>query len=393
MSIERYDIVVTGAGLVGASAALSLARKGFRVVVIESSTIEFAETDSKGPFDLRVLAISPQSQKTLEQLDVWQSLDPNRLCFYEQMHIWHEHGNANLAFDCVGLARDKLGVIVENRLLQQALHRACHLHGVEWSMPDQIAEIKQNDDQGLHLQLKSGRSIKADLLIAADGRNSPTRTMAGIESHHGEYGQMAIVANVSTEIGHQHTAWQRFLATGPLAFLPLGNGQSSIVWSCDNALARQHMEADNNAFCQALAEAFEYKLGNVLESSQRLTFPLGWHSCEHWLENRVVLIGDAAHSVHPLAGQGVNLGFGDVELLSSLMTGVSSAWNRKLLRRYERQRKSETWIATKSFSGLKWLFAQEQKSLIGVRDLGMQFIEKNAWCKRSLMQAAINNFS
>jgi len=201
------------------------------------------------------------------------------------------------------------------------------------------------------------------------------------------------VANVKTELPHQHTAWQRFLSSGPLAMLPLANGESSIVWSCDTELARQLLAMDDINFCDALGLAFEHKLGQVGSIGKRLSFPLGWHSCDQWLLGRVLLIGDAAHGVHPLAGQGVNLGFSDVELLTQLVGGLERPWQRAKLRQFERQRKSQTVTATHLFSSLKWIYGSDNDALSRLRDFGMQRIQKNAWCRRLLMLQAIRNMA
>lgn len=393
MSSTDFDIVIAGAGMVGVSAAFALAGNGFRVALVEA--MPAPDFDTSGvDYDLRVSAISPSSRAILEDLGVWQQLDQERVCYYEQMFIWHQHGEASVGFDAVELARDNLGAIVENRLLQQTLYRACEKQaGIEWFMPDSVEELLVNHAAGVELRLSSGSYLKAGLLIAADGRNSQTRGLAGMEAHSGRYRQTAIVANVDTELPHRHTAWQRFLATGPLAFLPLANGQSSIVWSCDDEFAQQITATDDADFCAALGEAFEYKLGTVTGCSARTSFALGWHSCERWLEGRVLLIGDAAHGVHPLAGQGVNLGFSDVDLLANLLTDKSALVLQKQLRRYERQRKSETWLATMSFSGLKWIYGLEQKPLTGLRNLGMRLIDETPWFKRAMMQKAARNLT
>ncbi len=394
MSSSAFDIVVAGAGMVGSSAAIALARKGFRVAIVEATQLRESEKMSDDNYDLRVSAISPRSRNILDQFGIWQQLDNKRICYYEQMHIWHQHGNASVAFDAVDLARDNLGAIVENRLLLHALHRACeHEVEIEWFMPDSIETLLENHAHGVELRLSSGRCLSAGLLLAADGRNSPTRSLAGIEVRAGEYQQTAIVANVDTEFSHRFTAWQRFLSTGPLAFLPLANGQSSIVWSCDDDFAAQLIDATDDEFCNALTEAFEFKLGKVISSSARMSFALGWHHCDRWLQGRVLLIGDAAHSVHPLAGQGVNLGFSDVETLARLIGERSEAILHKRLRRYERQRKSETWVAGTSFSALKWIYGMDQKWIGGARDFGMRVVDEIPWFKRAIMEKAIQNIT
>jgi len=390
----HFDIAIAGAGMVGSCAAYALACQGYRVALIELAAPSQFETDQNQPFDLRVSAISPRSQKILEGLGIWQQLDSARLCRYEKMFVWHQHGSASVALDAVELVRDDLGVIVENRMIQQSLHQACSGRAeIEWFQPDKIETLIDNHDNGVQLRLSSGSLIRASLLIAADGRSSPTRELAEMGSNSGRYQQTAFVANVSTELPHRETAWQRFLKTGPLALLPLSNGQSSIVWSCDNEFAEQLAALDEARFCDALGEAFEFKLGRVNQCSSRLSFPLGWHRCEHWLKNRVLLIGDAAHSVHPLAGQGVNLGFSDVSLLVDLVGDANSPIVHKQLRRFERQRKSQTWVAGNSFSGLKWLFGVEHKTVTAMRDLGMQAVGQNPLLRRTLMRKAIENLT
>jgi 2-octaprenylphenol hydroxylase len=394
VSSANFDVIVAGAGMVGACTALALAGKGFRVAVIEAAAPRDNINSPDQAYDLRVSAISPRSRGILHRLGVWQQLVDERVCYYEQMHIWHQHGQASVAFDAVDLARSNLGAIVENRLLQQTLYQVCERESrIEWFMPDHIETLLENHARGVELRLSSGRCLTAGLLLAADGRNSPTRALAGIDVQHGQYRQTAIVANVETEYPHRYTAWQRFLSTGPLAFLPLANGQSSIVWSCDNEFAVQLDSATDDEFCNALGEAFEFRLGRIGSCSARMSFPLGWHHCQHWLKDRVLLIGDAAHSVHPLAGQGVNLGFSDVEVLAQLVGDRSDYIQQKQLRRYERQRKSETWVAGNSFGALKWIYGLDQKWVTRLRDLGMRIVDETPWFKRSLLKKAIQNIT
>ncbi len=390
---RSFDVMVVGAGMVGASAALSMARKGMMVAVIERQKINSQARPKNDQIDLRVSAISPASQQLLAELGVWSELQNQRLCDYYNMCVWHENGSAQMDFSCEQVGASHLGSIVENRLIQDVLIKQLSLlHNVELFSDQAIEDIQQSDDH-VHLVTTKNLSLEGDLLIAADGRASEVRKKLFMPVIKGGYHQTAIVANVTTELSHQYTAWQRFLSTGPLAFLPLSNGQSSIVWSADSERADELLQLTDNAFMQQVSEAFEFRLGAVTATSARAGFPLSWHITNDLLKGRVVLMGDAAHGVHPLAGQGVNLGFADVSLLTQLMSQSSDLNDQKILHRYQRQRKAETVMAVHLFSALKQIYGADNPLLCRVRDLGMSLVEKNGLIKRLVLNRAMNNMA
>ena len=388
---QSFDALVLGAGMVGAATALMLARTGYQVALVERESVDALQTPDLDRIDLRVSAISPDSQHLLAELGVWDEIR-RHACDYHQMEVWHEHGAARMHFGAEQIAASHLGSIVENRLIQAAmLKHLSYLPNVQIFQQQTIEELQQDDD-AISITTSAQQALSARLLIAADGRASSVRQRLHLTVTAGDYRQTAIVANVTTEQPHRQTAYQRFLATGPLAFLPLANGQSSIVWSADSERAEELLQLDEEAFVAELSAAFEYRLGNVTASSQRAGFPLNWHNADQWLSGRVLLIGDAAHGVHPLAGQGVNLGFGDVALLRELFPAASRALdNHRLLRRFERQRKAQTRAATHLFSALKIIYGQASPQLATLRDIGMSAVEKNILIKRNVLQSAIRN--
>ncbi|MDJ0880722.1 MAG: FAD-dependent oxidoreductase [Gammaproteobacteria bacterium] len=388
-----YDVIVVGGGMVGSSAALALAQQGFSVAVIERQKLAGEPMELTEAYDLRVSAISPSSQALLSELGVWQEITRMRSCDYHKMFIWHENGNSVVRFASEQLGLAHLGTIVENRLIQWSLQQVLQgLSNVHFFTEQQVVHIENGSDE-VQVKTSTGRFVHAQLLIAADGRESSVRNLLKLPVISGSYQQSAIVANVSTEKSHDNTAWQRFLVTGPLAFLPLSNGQSSIVWSVDDDQVDKLMDLSDTAFTEALSAAFEFRLGAVTQTSARAAFPLNWHNAQQWLQQRVLLIGDAAHGVHPLAGQGVNLGFADVALLKTLFYGQSAIYQPRLLRRFERQRKAEAASATHLFSLLKLLYGQQGGLICRVRDLGMSIVDANMMLKRLIMNSAVKNMA
>lgn len=388
---ESYDIVIIGAGMVGASAALALAQQGHKIAIIEYGQEQVFDVSQN--YDLRVSAISPSSEKLLARLGIWPLVQSHRACAYHKMTVWDENSTGILNFDAAAQANSHLGHIIENNLLTYALHQQLKHHELIDAYWQNSVKSIENSHDGVSITLNSNNTIHAKLLIAADGKLSTTRTLLDIQTVANSYDQRAIVANVSTELSHQNTAWQRFLNTGPLAFLPLDNQQSSIVWSCTNERAESVMALDDTSFCQQLSDAFEAKLGAVTSTSQRASFPLSWQYAEHTVKNRCVLIGDAAHSIHPLAGQGVNLGFSDVQLLSHLLSKTALQNPHKLLRKYERQRKHDSAVTLHGMTAINALFGSKNALITQCRGFGMNIINQQMGLKRAITQSAADNIS
>jgi ubiquinone biosynthesis UbiH/UbiF/VisC/COQ6 family hydroxylase len=390
---QRYDVLIVGAGMVGATAALAFARKGYQVALMERELLDDFDITGSDDIDLRVSAISPASQQLLSELGVWPEVQRLRSCDYHEMHVWHEHGDAQMHFSAQQIAASHLGTIVENRSLVAVLiQHLRYLKNVDLFHSCMVSQIEQSDDR-VAVVTSEGKTIQAGLLLAADGRQSGVRSILEVSVVSGDYHQSAIVANVKTGLPHQNTAWQRFLATGPLAFLPLWNGQCSIVWSADTQYAESLMALPDDKFNRSLEAAFESRLGSIEGCSQRAIFPLNWHQANQWLSGRVLLIGDAAHGVHPLAGQGVNLGFSDVAVLIALFSNGEDLYQPKRLRRFERQRKAETVLATHLFTTLKHIYAQQNDCVCQVRDMGMKIVDGMPLIRFKVIQNAINSMS
>lgn len=390
----KFDIIIVGAGMVGSSAAIALAQKGFQVALIERSGIP--TFDVSEPHDLRVSAISSESQRLLSHIGVWPLIESQRLCPYQHMHVWDENSDGELDFNCADQAETQLGYIIENKLTQFALYQQLNNNPNIRSYWDiSIEQLKQTPEQ-VSITLTDETQLTGTLLIAADGRQSKVRNLLGIRSVSRSYQQKAIVANVITENPHQFTAWQRFLSTGPLAFLPLtdtqtNNNESSIVWSCETQQADSLLNLNDADFCSALSEAFDFKLGKVSHTSKRAAFPLSWQYSENFVAERCIFIGDAAHGIHPLAGLGVNLGFSDVQLLTQLLQQKHLKSPKKMLRRYERERKHDSLSTLFSMSAINTTFLSQAPMLTHLRGYGMNWINQQNSIKRYMIALASNN--
>lgn len=389
-------MIVVGAGVIGlAAASLLVARKlaaGGRVALVAD---RFADAAPPGAdWDLRVFAMSRASERLLKLCGIWDRLPANRLFAYERMRVWDAAGTptgtGSLTFDCAQIGEPNLGYIVDGRALQEQCLQAARALGVVLIEGEVAGAVPGDED--VTLCLSDGRELRSTLLAAADGTESKIRASVGIDTAGHAYQQDALVAHVRTSRPHLNTAWQRFLSTGPVAFLPLDDGRSSIVWSVTRPRADQLRAMKPDEFGSALTEASGEVLGQCSLTTSLAAFPLKLQYAIDYARPRVVLLGDAAHVVHPLAGQGLNLGLLDCAALAQVLEEAGGAQNYgdyKYLRRYERRRRSENLLAAAALDGLERLFAGSDPLSAGLRTAGMSAVAKVPFLKRSFAQRAL----
>ena len=375
---ERYfDVAVVGGGMVGATAAALLARAGFSVAVVEGREPE--PFDPARPVGLRVSAFSPGAASVLGEAGAWRQVENSRHCHYRRMVVEDRDETALIRFQAPEFGLDTLGTIVENDLVQWSLWQSLGvMAGVERFCPDPIERLDYVGGEPV-LGLGSGTRIRSKLLAAADGAGSRVRELLGIGQEYWEYGQMGVVGVVESEAPNSGVAWQRFLAGGPVAFLPLADGTSSIVWSCPEREAARLLELDDAAFLAELEQATAGRPGHwpgkLLSVGPRAAFPLTMRLSERYDARRAVLMGDAAHVMHPLAGQGVNMGLLDAAGLAELLIGARSdrrdIGDEQLLRRYDRWRRSEAEVMSRGVHGLRGLFLPDSLGLLRRAGLGL----------------------
>ena len=407
MADKEYDIVIAGAGMAGlAFAALMATRQSaaaehsidLRIAILEAKPFKISELAEN--LDSRVVALTESSRHLLEYIGVWKNITEKRVCPYQRMEIWESDGTGHVEFDCKDVRQANLGYIVENSLIiKSILRRIEELGSIELLCPAIVVGVDQKSSlEGLEtigVTLDDGTTISAKLLVAADGGHSVVRDLCGFQLREWSYGHHAIVTRITTEKSHNFTARQRFLPDGPLALLPLQNEegdshQCSIVWSQKDITTEKLMLLDDAAFCEALEFSSSGCLGKITGVERRFSFMLEQRHAVEYVKQGVALIGDAAHTVHPLAGQGVNLGFQDAialakEVEHALYRGLSPG-NLLALRRYQRARKPHNLAMMAVMEGIKRLFEDQHLSIRLLRNNGMKIINRLGFIKNKIVR-------
>lgn len=400
---SNFDIVIVGGGAVGSAVASLLgqitktaqsAKQQLKIALIESSEPPQFDPSKVDP---RVAALTEKTRLIFEQIGIWNKVVDKRACAYKAMNVWDAEGTGRITFDCQQVQQPNLGHIVENSALVSSLvEQLKQQPNIELYCPANIVDYQLQQDS-ITLTLDNHSVLSAQLLIAADGANSAVREHFQFATKQWDYGQHAIVTTITTENPNQLTAWQRFMPTGPLAFLPLNNiGDNyccSIVWSQDTKEAKRLMALEDKDFCKELSRASEHCLGQVLKIEKRHLIPLRQSHATDYVMPRVALIGDAAHSIHPLAGQGANLGFSDAQVLAEQ---IAKAFARDLdlgdisvLKPYQRQRKPENLATMAAMEGFKRLFGAQNSTLRLLRNYGLSGINRMGAIKNKLIKQAM----
>ncbi|HHQ13790.1 MAG TPA: hypothetical protein ENK16_02070 [Chromatiales bacterium] len=397
MTAQFSDVVVVGGGMVGLTFASSLRAlsPSLQITVLESA-------DPQPPDErvgLRVSALSPASRAILVDAGVWDRLPAERLGPYRRMEVWRNDGPGgadSIGFDAANQGLDVLGYIVENDLLRWQLWQRATEQDIRLLTNSRLDRLQREPDS-VHLRLESGQCIHTRLLIGADGAASRVRTCLGIDAQRRPYAQQGIVTHVATERPHQQTAWQRFLPGGPVALLPLADGRCSVVWSCPDETATELLQLDADEFGRRLTDATQAVLGAVTVTETPRAFPLAAAHATRYTGERFALLGDAAHQVHPLAGQGVNLGFQDAAVLADELacylasSRYADPGDRRVLRRYERRRRGSNLAMLKSMDLLHQLFSTGNTPLAAAGALGLGMVDRLGPVKRRLAGQALGH--
>ncbi|MCF6764332.1 UbiH/UbiF/VisC/COQ6 family ubiquinone biosynthesis hydroxylase [Thiotrichales bacterium 19S3-7] len=390
-NIKKHQVVILGGGMVGLTLAKGLIDQGINVAVIERNQPKLDFSDNKK--DLRVSAINRFSEQLLDKLGVWQAIYEHDIAPFNQMYVFDQGSSGQIKMDALEIAERELGFIIENRVIVKTLWQGLVSKNAALYAPYTVESLIRNNHLW-QLQLSDGSLIESELLVGADGAGSWLRNQFDFALKKRPYKQHALVAEIEIEKSHKSCATQRFLSTGPLAFLPLTDPfRCSIVWSTSENEATRLIELDEASFNEQLSNAFNYHYGQCSVQSQRVKFPLVEQHVDQYVKDGVVLIGDAAHVIHPLAGQGVNLGFRDASSLIDVLAAAHrkgrSLSELSTLKQYERERRWHNQLLIWMMTAFKTGFTNESKILGFLRGKGLSFVDRQALLKRFFMTQAM----
>ena len=383
-----FDVAVVGAGLVGLAAAIALAEQGKRIVLVDAK--ERAGYTSS-TWDARIYAITPSTEAFLKALGVWAFVNAARINPVKAMALWHEGASDSLNLLADDANLDKLACIVENNQLMHALWERVDALDVTMVLGSPCTDIEYQDDTVV-VDLVNGQKISASLLVAADGVNSFVRQQLGLATNDKDFDQVALVANYVVEKAHGNIARQWFSPHETLALLPLPQQQVSMVWALETERAKQLLSLSEESLAEQVEVQARGQLGQLKAASKTYSFPLRQITASKLIAERVVLIGDAAHQVHPMAGQGANLGFRDVMSLAKLMTSshaLQDIGDATFLRRYERDRKADVVSMNTLTSGLDYFFSSNNQLMKRLATSSMEQLEKRPSIKNILIKQAV----
>lgn len=390
---KNWDIVIVGGGMVGATVALGLGQQGMSVLLLEKQAVDtFWQANS--PYQVRVSALTRASEKILRNLGAWQGIESRRFHPFTAMHVWDEITPGEVHFSAEDMGEPNLGYTVENNVIQSALWEqveACEKITV--LLNHRLESLRLENDQAW-LTLEGVGEIQTELLVGADGAMSQVREMAsiGLDTH--DYEQCAVVGCVKTELSNEDTCWQRYTQNGPFAYLSMGENVSSIAWYLPLEKMQWALALSDKDFAQEISKASDYRLGSVIEVAERGAFPLVRRHAEHYVKPNLALVGDAAHTIHPQAGQGVNLGLLDAAALIETVLeakGQNKPWGRySVLRKYERWRRGDNALVQRSMEAFDWLFKQDASLKVVVRKGLLPLANRLTPIKNWLMGQALN---
>jgi 2-polyprenylphenol 6-hydroxylase len=386
-----FDVAIVGAGVVGLTLAALLAKAEMRVIVFERGVIPAFDMAST---EQRVSAITLASEKIFRYLGVWESLVAQRISAFQKMCVWEHQQKSHIHFDCATLPHDHLGHIVENTLMQSVLYQHCQQQAHIKILTECVLHDVQVTADNVKLFNDQGQHWTANLAVAADGIHSWLREKMQFSMKQRDYQHHALVTTVNTEHVHQKIAWQCFLPQGTLAFLPLRDPhQCSIVWSSAPEHIHDLMQSDETTFKNALTDVFEHHLGEIKFCHQRLSFPLAMRHTDQYVKPRIALVGDAAHSIHPLAGQGMNLGLWDAAILAETVINTYQQHRdfslEYYLRQYQRRRQQDNRMMLIAMDGFKWAFTSRKPVVQTVRRLGLRITDRILPLKHQFMRRAM----